>query len=54
MMGDNRDNSLDSRFDPDMPPEATGSATCPWNEALDQYAHTDRTTPASVSCRRRT
>jgi signal peptidase I len=37
MMGDNRDNSLDSRFDPAMPPEASGSATCGWDEALDQY-----------------
>jgi len=37
MMGDNRDNSLDSRFDPAMPPEAAGSATCGWDAALDQY-----------------
>jgi signal peptidase I len=37
MMGDNRDNSLDSRFDPAMPAEASGSATCGWDPALDQY-----------------
>ena len=37
MMGDNRDNSLDSRFDPAMPPDAAGSATCGWDAALDQY-----------------
>jgi signal peptidase I len=37
MMGDNRDDSLDSRFDPDMPPELKGSATCPWDPALDTY-----------------
>jgi signal peptidase I len=36
MMGDNRDNSLDSRFDPAMPAEASGSATCGWDPALDQ------------------
>jgi len=37
MMGDNRDNSLDSRFDPAMPAEASGSATCGWDPGLDQY-----------------
>jgi len=37
MMGDNRDNSLDSRFDPAMPAEASGPATCGWNAALNQY-----------------
>jgi signal peptidase I len=37
MMGDNRDNSLDSRFDPAMPAETSGSATCGWDSALDQY-----------------
>jgi signal peptidase I len=36
MMGDNRDNSLDSRFDPDMPAKLTGSATCGWDASLDQ------------------
>jgi signal peptidase I len=36
MMGDNRDNSEDSRFDPNMPPEATGSATCGWDPSVDQ------------------
>jgi signal peptidase I len=37
MMGDNRDNSLDSRFDPEMPAEASGPATCGWDPALNQY-----------------
>jgi len=37
MMGDNRDDSLDSRFDPEMPSDMTGSATCPWDTALDTY-----------------
>jgi signal peptidase I len=41
MMGDNRDNSLDSRFDPFMPMTSTGSATCAWDESLDQGALTD-------------
>jgi len=36
MMGDNRDNSADSRFDPDIPPEST-NATCPWDSSLDQF-----------------
>jgi signal peptidase I len=40
-MGDNRDNSLDSRFDPFMPMTSTGSATCAWDENLDQGALTD-------------
>ncbi|MBV9508812.1 MAG: signal peptidase I, partial [Caulobacteraceae bacterium] len=31
MMGDNRDNSLDSRFDPEMPETMTGSSTCAWD-----------------------
>ncbi len=37
MMGDNRDNSLDSRFDPGMPVDAKGAATCGWNAKLDAY-----------------
>jgi signal peptidase I len=37
VMGDNRDNSLDSRFDPTMPAGASGSATCGWDGALDRY-----------------
>jgi signal peptidase I len=36
MMGDNRDNSADSRFDPAIPPNFDG-ATCPWDSSLDQY-----------------
>jgi len=35
MMGDNRDNSLDSRFDPATPSSMTGSATCGWNPSVD-------------------
>lgn len=40
MMGDNRDNSADSRFEPDIPPDFTG-ATCPWDSSLDQYVQGD-------------
>jgi signal peptidase I len=36
MMGDNRDNSADSRFDPGMPPDPS-SASCPWDSTLDRY-----------------
>jgi signal peptidase I len=36
MMGDNRDNSLDSRFDPQMPAAASGQATCGWDPSVDQ------------------
>lgn len=35
MMGDNRDNSADSRFDPGMPYGATGSGVCAWNSDVD-------------------
>jgi signal peptidase I len=35
MMGDNRDNSADSRFDPGVPPDFTG-ATCPWDSTVDR------------------
>jgi signal peptidase I len=45
MMGDNRDNSLDSRFDPFMPMSMTGSQTCGWDESLDQNAQTDTDHP---------
>jgi len=37
MLGDNRDNSLDSRFDPAMPADMGGLASCPWDPSLDQY-----------------
>ncbi|HXQ10098.1 MAG TPA: signal peptidase I [Caulobacteraceae bacterium] len=37
MLGDNRDNSLDSRFDPAMPADAGGLASCAWDPSLDQY-----------------
>lgn len=36
-MGDNRDNSLDSRFDPQMPLFKTGSGVCAWDPGNDQY-----------------
>jgi signal peptidase I len=37
MMGDNRDNSLDSRFDPGLPTDDPKLGGCGWNTALDQY-----------------
>jgi signal peptidase I len=36
-LGDNRDNSLDSRFDPAMPSNLTGSAACGWDAGLDKF-----------------
>jgi signal peptidase I len=36
-MGDNRDNSLDSRFDPGVSPYKTGPGVCKWDYANDQY-----------------
>ncbi|MBO9710225.1 MAG: signal peptidase I [Caulobacter sp.] len=36
-MGDNRDNSLDSRFNPGTSPFATGPGTCKWDSSNDQY-----------------
>ncbi|QUD90473.1 signal peptidase I [Phenylobacterium montanum] len=36
-IGDNRDNSLDSRFDPGMAFEATGPSNCGWDNAVDAY-----------------
>ena len=39
MMGDNRDNSEDSRFDPgDIPP---GASSCPWNRDVDRFISPD-------------
>ncbi len=39
MMGDNRDNSEDSRFDPgDMPP---GASSCLWNHDTDRFVSSD-------------
>ncbi|HXQ15878.1 MAG TPA: signal peptidase I [Caulobacteraceae bacterium] len=35
MMGDNRDNSLDSRFDPGLSPDDPKLGGCGWNSALD-------------------
>jgi signal peptidase I len=36
-MGDNRDNSADSRFDPGTSPLDTGPGYCKWDYELDQY-----------------
>jgi signal peptidase I len=36
MMGDNRDNSADSRFDPGMPADST-NASCPWDSTVDRF-----------------
>jgi signal peptidase I len=41
MMGDNRDNSLDSRFDPAMPSTMTGSSTCAWDPSVDRFVPND-------------
>ena len=35
MMGDNRDNSLDSRFDPGMEGQALGPGNCGWDPTVD-------------------
>jgi signal peptidase I len=35
VMGDNRDNSADSRYDPGTAP--AGQSSCPWNPELDRY-----------------
>jgi signal peptidase I len=39
MMGDNRDNSLDSRFDPGEIPQ--GEAACGWNHDVDRFISPD-------------
>ncbi|CAN5495136.1 signal peptidase I [soil metagenome] len=36
-MGDNRDDSLDSRFDPGVSPFKTGSGVCAWDPGNDQF-----------------
>jgi len=36
MMGDNRDNSLDSRFDPGLAPDDPKLGGCGWDNSLDQ------------------
>jgi signal peptidase I len=36
-MGDNRDNSLDSRFDPGVSPFKTGPGACKWDYGNDQF-----------------
>jgi signal peptidase I len=37
MMGDNRENSLDSRFDPGLSPEDPKLGGCGWDSRLDAY-----------------
>ena len=37
MMGDNRDNSLDSRFPPYNDPHSYAASACPWDNSLDGY-----------------
>ena len=37
MMGDNRENSLDSRFDPGLLPDSPKLGGCGWDPALDAY-----------------
>jgi signal peptidase I len=36
-MGDTRDNSADSRFDPGAEPGSFAARTCPWDYSLDRY-----------------
>ena len=42
MMGDNRDDSLDSRFDPGMPQQATGPSNCGWDPSVDGALPTEQ------------
>jgi signal peptidase I len=37
MMGDNRENSLDSRFDPGLPPDDPKLGGCGWDSRLDTF-----------------
>ncbi len=37
LLGDNRDNSLDSRFDPGMEGQPLGPANCGWDPSVDAY-----------------
>jgi len=37
MLGDNRDDSIDSRFDPDMQAQARGPSNCGWDPSVDAY-----------------
>jgi signal peptidase I len=37
MMGDNRNNSLDSRFDPVLPPDDADHGGCGWDSRVDTY-----------------
>jgi len=41
MMGDNRDNSADSRFDPGLPPEDSRLGGCGWDSSLDSAVNYD-------------
>ncbi len=42
MMGDNRDNSLDSRFDPGLSPDDPKLGGCGWNSGLDERGSATR------------
>jgi signal peptidase I len=37
LLGDNRDNSLDSRFDPNMSAQPIGPSNCGWDASVDAY-----------------
>jgi signal peptidase I len=41
MLGDNRDNSLDSRFDPDMQAQPIGPSNCGWDTSVDALIPAD-------------
>ena len=41
MMGDNRDNSVDSRFDPGLNPDSYAAKTCKWDASLDGQVASD-------------
>jgi len=48
MMGDNRDNSLDSRFPPSNPPGSYQDTACPWNDNVNQGIGYAGTVPGYV------
>jgi len=40
-MGDNRDNSADSRFEPGLEPGSFAANACPWDSSLDDQIGRD-------------